>query len=68
MGAPNTTVPIIGTPKMVPLILGDSNPYNPLYNPSFHLIFHFLVHLIRHSWGNIPKAYTLNHTYPLWSP
>ena len=31
----------LGPPKMVPLILGNSNPYNPLYKHSFHFIFHF---------------------------
>ena len=44
----NTIVLTIGTPKMVPIILGNPNPYNPLYNPSFHFIFHFLFHLILH--------------------
>ena len=43
---------IIRTPKMVPLILGNPNPYNPLYKPSFHFIFHVLFHLILHYRGN----------------
>ena len=37
---------------MVPLILGNPNPYNPLHKPSFHFIFHFLFHLILHYRGN----------------
>ena len=34
--------------RIVHLILGNPNPYNPLNKLSFHFIFHFLFHLILH--------------------
>ena len=38
-------------PKIVPLIVGNPNPYNPLCNPSFRFKFPCLWRLIFHYWG-----------------